>query len=269
MNRFLINMCVGLVLAVPVACFGADTEAGKAATAVPAPAPTATPAEKPEQKAPESHQAPAAAPEMKTENISGKVLQTMNSGGYSYIYVEGKENKVWVAIPQTKVRVGDLMTFKPGMEMTNFPSSSLKRTFDRIIFSEGVVSSSGGKAPETSPGASGAVASGGKIKVAKASGANAYTVSELFDKSAKLHKKKVVVRGQVVKVSANIMGKNWIHVQDGSGSAKKGTNNLVVTSGDIPTVGDVVTVSGTLFKDKDFGGNYKYKVIIENATVQP
>ena len=132
-----------------------------------------------------------------------------------------------------------------------------------------MASTSGGKAPGKSPGSGGAATAGGKIKVEKASGANAYTVSELFGKSAKLHKKKVVVRGQVVKVSANIMGKNWIHIQDGSGSAAKGTNNLVVTSGDIPTVGDVVTVKGTLFKDKDFGGNYKYKVIIEDATVQP
>ena len=269
MNLLLRNMCVGVVLAVPLTCLGADTEGGKAAVAVPVQAPAAAaPAEKAELKGEHAHPAAQAAPEKKAENISGKVLQTMNSGGYSYVYVETKAEKVWVAVPQTKVRAGDVMTFKPGMEMTNFPSSSLKRTFDRIIFSEGVVSSSGGKAPEASPGASGAVASGGKIKVEKASGANAYTVSELFGKSAKLHKKKVVVRGQVVKVSANIMGKNWIHIQDGSGSAKKGTNNLVVTSSDIPTVGDVVTVTGTLFKDKDFGGNYKYKVIIENATVQ-
>jgi hypothetical protein len=274
MTHSLRVLCAGLALALPLTCYGADTAGGKTDEAQPAAAPQAVPAEKAEPKGPEAghtaHEAPPAAPETKAaENISGKVLQTMNSGGYSYVYVEGKEQKVWVAVPQTKVRVGDVMTFKPGMEMVNFPSTSLKRTFDRIIFSEGVVSSSGGKEPDTSPGAGGAVTSGGKIKVEKASGANAYTVSELYGKSAKLHQKKVVVRGQVVKVSANIMGKNWIHVQDGSGSAKKGTNNLVVTSTDIPTVGDVVTVTGTLYKDKDFGGNYKYKVIVEDATVQP
>ncbi len=269
MNRSLKSFCVGLILVVPVTCLGADTEAGKTASPAPAAAPATAPAEK---KPAEGHPAPPAAPgpeQVAKENISGKVLQTMNSGGYSYVYVETAEKKVWVAVPQTTVQVGDVMTFKPGMEMTDFQSSSLKRTFDKIIFSEGVVSSSGGKAPQTSPGAAGSVARGGKIKVEKASGANAYTVSELYDKSVKLHKKKVTVRGQVVKVSANIMGKNWIHIQDGSGSAKKGTNNLVVTSTDIPTVGDVVTVNGTLFKDKDFGGNYKYKVIIEDATVQP
>jgi hypothetical protein len=265
----IVSLCVALAL--PPTAFGAEHDAGKAAP----PAAAASPADKAPEKAAEAPQqaTPAASPAEKpkaAENISGKVLQTMNSGGYSYIFVETKDQKVWVAVPQTKVRAGDTMTFKPGMEMVNFPSTSLKRTFDKIIFSEGAVETSGARKDDVSPGASGAiVGAGGKIKVEKAEGANAYTVGELYGKSAKLHKKKVVVRGQVVKVSANIMKKNWIHIQDGSGSAKKGTNNLVVTSEDLPTVGDVVTVSGTLYKDKDFGGSYKYKVIVEDAAVRP
>ena len=266
MNSCLRALCIFCALALPLTVAAAEPEAGK-----PVEAPATAPAEKaPATPAGGAHPAPAAAPAPEqpklTGNITGKVLQTMNSGGYSYVYVETKEQKVWVAVPQTNVTVGDTMTFKPGMEMFNFPSTSLKRTFEKIVFSEGVVSG-GQKKDLTSPGAGGALVSGAKIKVEKAAGANAYTVSELYAKSAKLHRKKVTVSGQVVKVSANIMKKNWIHIQDGSGSAKKGTNNLVVTSDALPTVGDVVTVKGTLYKDKDFGGNYKYKVIIEEATI--
>jgi hypothetical protein len=77
------------------------------------------------------------------------------------------------------------------------------------------------------------------------------------------------VRGKIVKVSKGIMGKNWAHLRDGSGDAGKGTNNLVVTSQDDPKVGDVVTARGTLYKDKDFGAGYLYKVIVEEATVRP
>lgn len=107
-----------------------------------------------------------------------------------------------------------------------------------------------------------------KIKVEKAKGADACTVSEAYEKAAKLDKKPVVVRGKVVKVSQGIMGKNWVHLQDGSGDPGKGTNNLVVTTQDIPKVGDVVTAKGTLYKDKDFGSGYKYQVIVEEASVK-
>ena len=107
-----------------------------------------------------------------------------------------------------------------------------------------------------------------QIKVEKAKGANAYSVSETYEKAGKLDKKPVVVRGKVVKVSTGIMGKNWVHLRDGSGDSGKGTNNLVVTTQDVPKVGDVVTAKGILYKDKDFGAGYKYKVIVEEATVK-
>ena len=118
--------------------------------------------------------------------------------------------------------------------------------------------SEGAKAPATSE----------PITVEKAKGADAYTVSEAYEKAAKLDKKTVVVRGKVVKVSKGIMGKNWVHLRDGSGDPGKGTNNLVVTTQDVPIVGDVVTAKGTLYKDKDFGAGYKYQVIVEEASVK-
>ena len=107
------------------------------------------------------------------------------------------------------------------------------------------------------------------ITVEKAKGADAYTVSETHEMAGKLDKKTVAVRGKVVKVSRLIMGKNWVHLRDGSGDPGKGTNDLVVTTKDLPKVGDVVTAKGTLYKDKDFGSGYKYPVIVEGATVKP
>lgn len=217
--------------------------------------------------------APAAEP------LKGKVLQTMDSGGYSYIYLQKKNGeKVWVAVMQTPVKVGSQMSFKPGMEMQKFESKSLKRTFDKIIFSDGPLTTAPAAASQgipaapaassSSPGSKGAVASKDtKIAVSKATGANAYTIEELYKNSAKLNGKKILVKGKVVKVSSGIMGKNWIHIQDGSGSQTKGNHNLVCTSINTADVGNVVTISGTLAKDKDFGAGYKYAVIIENSTV--
>jgi hypothetical protein len=221
--------------------------------------------------------APAAAPAAEPGPLAGKVIQTMNGGGYSYIYIEQADgNKKWVAVTQTVVKVGDQITFKPGMEMGRFESKALNRSFDSIIFSEGVVSgASAGAVPDpgknegVSPGSQGVTKDkAAKISVTKATGPNAVTVAEAYSKSAKLNKKKVVIHGQVVKFSTGIMGKNWIHIQDGTGSEKKKNHNLVCTSKtDIADVGDVVTVSGTLIKDRDFGSGYKYAVIIEDAKV--
>ena len=108
----------------------------------------------------------------------------------------------------------------------------------------------------------------GSIKVDKATGPDAYTVEEVHAKGAALDKKKVTVRGKVIKVSTGIMNRNWIHLRDGSGDPAKGTHNLVVTSEDSPAMGDVVTASGTLAKDKDFGSGYRYAVILEQASIK-
>ena len=214
------------------------------------------------------------------ELLTGKVLQTMDSGGYTYVYIQKKDGeKVWVAVATTPVTVGSKLSFKGGMEMVDFESKSLKRKFDKIIFADAAVSDSPAKsAPVASlkdkdKGVSGGSKSASsvkdaKISVAKATGANAYTVQEIFANSAKLDKKKVVVRGKVVKVSIGIMGKNWIHIQDGTGTQTKKNHNLVCTSNETADVDDVVTVSGVLAKDKDFGGGYKYNAIVEESKIK-
>jgi hypothetical protein len=223
--------------------------------------------------------APSAAPAAPAAPapLAGKVLQTMNGGGYTYIYIEQADGKkVWVAVTQVTVKVGDQMSFKPGMEMGKFESKALNRSFDSIIFSEGVLAGGStsavpdpGKNQGVSPGSQGAAKDkAARISVTRATGPNAVTVAEAYSKSARLNKKKVVIHGQVVKTSSGIMGKNWIHVQDGTGSEKKKTHNLVCTSTtDIADVGDVVTITGTLIKDRDFGAGYKYSVIIEDSKI--
>ena len=153
--------------------------------------------------------------------------------------------------------------------MTNFESKTLKRKFDEIIFSAGPIDKQQAQGEMQTTGSKGKiVATTDNIKVEKASGENAYTVEEVYRNSESLNQKNVAIKAKVVKVSASIMNKNWLHVQDGTGDQSKGTRDLVVTTSDLPAVGDVVTVSGTLAKDKDFGAGYKYNVIMEQATVQ-
>ncbi|MDE1889400.1 MAG: DNA-binding protein [Planctomycetota bacterium] len=213
-------------------------------------------------------------PTPEVPSLSGKVVETMNSGGYTYLCIEKDGKKTWAAVLEMKVTVGQEISLRSGHEMENFTSKTLNRTFDKIIFSAGPISQQGsvdkksfhGKAMESIDSAE--TSTGEKIKAEKASGSNAYTVAEVFEKRTELDQKSVTVRGKVVKVSAGIMGKNWIHIQDGSGNQKDGNNDLVVTSQDIPSVGDTVTVSGTLYKDKDFGSGYKYNAIVEQANIK-
>jgi hypothetical protein len=105
----------------------------------------------------------------------------------------------------------------------------------------------------------------GDVKVEKAP--NGKTVAETFAAKDQLKDKPVVIRGKVVKFLSGIMGKNWLHLRDGSGSADKGDNDITVTTNDVVAVGEVVTVTGTVRVDKDFGAGYRYPVIVEEAKV--
>jgi len=92
-------------------------------------------------------------------------------------------------------------------------------------------------------------------------------VEEVFAKKDALNGKKITVKGEVVKFNSSIMGKNWVHIKDGSG--KPGTNDLTATTNDTANVGDKVVVTGTLAVGKDFGAGYKYEAIMEEATITP
>lgn len=220
---------------------------------------------------------------VKMNVLSGKVAETMNSGGYTYILLDKDGEKTWVAVPEMQVSEGEEVVLKPGIEMVNFTSSTLNRTFERIILSTGPVSKKGepveknmemphgdlpmGMMKAPASGGMGVSTKIGDIKVEKAAGQNAYTIAEVYEKKSDLCNNKVIVQGKVVKVLPKILGKNWIHLQDGSGDEKKENYDLVVTSQDMPSVGNVVTVSGTLHTDKDFGAGYKYNVIVEEASI--
>jgi hypothetical protein len=101
--------------------------------------------------------------------------------------------------------------------------------------------------------------------IAKADGGK--TVAEVFAEKDALAGKPVTVRGKVVKVNGGIMGKNWLHVRDGSGA--EGTNDLTVTTaGELPAPGAIVVVTGPVTLNKDYGMGYKYDVIVEDAAVK-
>lgn len=202
--------------------------------------------------------------------LSGKIVETMNSGGYTYLLLEKDGKQTWAAVKEMNVSVGQEISLDPGHQMVNFTSKTLNRTFDTIIFSPGPSSHQGSSQSDKKMGIGSkntTVPREEKVEVTKAAGANVYTVAELYHKSKRLDKKNVTVRGKVMKVSVGIMGKNWLHIQDGTGEEKNNTHDLVVTTQDEPSVDDIVKVNGTLYVNKDFGSGYKYDVIVEEAHI--
>jgi hypothetical protein len=113
-----------------------------------------------------------------------------------------------------------------------------------------------------------AAADVGPIDVARAEGATGRTVAELYAEKGELAGKTITLRGKVVKYSAGIMGRNWIHLQDGSGDKAAGTHDITVTSIDSAAVGETILIEGVVTVDKDFGAGYRYDVIVEEASVK-
>jgi hypothetical protein len=208
--------------------------------------------------------------------IAGKVVEVLNSGGYTYLLIETDGFKDWVAVPALVVAVGDEVELEAGTQMGEFSSKPLNRTFPRIIFSAGPTEKynerrkvNAHKGVDMSEPAPGKKKSDAKVveglKVEKAQGLNAYSIEELLANSSALQDRKIAVRGQVVKVSSGIMGKTWVHLKDGSGGPD---GKLVVTTRDEPELGAIVTATGVLHLNVDFGGGYKYAVIMEDAAVK-
>jgi len=264
-------ICLGLVLLMlGTACDRNASESAEPST--------------PAAPAAESAARPAASP-----THTGTVLETMDSGGYTYMLVKTPQGvEKWAAVPQAAIKEGEEVTFYDGGVMTNFASKTLGRTFPEIIFSAGLVKGAaatpvaqpaggadsfmealGTEADQglSAAGSNKAIVPHAELKVDKAPGENSYTIGEIFEKATELDGRNILVRGQVMKVSLNIMGKNWIHLQDGSGSAANNTHDLVLTSDVIPENGQVVTMAGVLHANKDFGAGYVYTVILEEAKI--
>lgn len=210
--------------------------------------------------------APAAAP----NGVAGTLLEARDASNYTYLRIETAGGEVWAAVPQARLEVGSQVAIANPQAMSNFESKTLGRSFDKIYF--GTLEGGDGSSPH---GSMRKAAAGGEpdakaapIKVAKAEGASGRTVAELFAGKDDLSGKSVAIRGKVVKYNANIMGLNWIHIQDGSGAAADGNHDITVTTADSTAVGEIVLIEGVVAVDKNFGSGYRYDLIVENASVK-
>jgi hypothetical protein len=195
--------------------------------------------------------------------LKGTVVETLDSGGFTYVRLKTASGEKWVVTSPVDVKTGSDVSVSSAMTVEKFESKSLHRTFDNIVF--GSIDGAAQRPHASAPPAHAEITD---VNVPRAEGSDAKTIAEIWASKGALKDRRVVVRGKVVKFLPSIMGKNWLHVRDGSGTRGKGDNDIAVISDDQTTVGSVVTLTGTVRVDKDFGAGYQYPVIIEDARLK-
>jgi hypothetical protein len=194
------------------------------------------------------------------------VVEAISGKTYSYLLVSEKGNEHWIAVRKVEVKVGDTLYYSSEMEMRDFKSKELNKTFESIGFVSRISNqpnqTSGAMmhAANTQSGSPEIPKTDLSIKVAD----GGITIAELYSNRDSYNRKSVIIRGKVVKFNSQIMGRNWAHIQDGSGD--NGNYDLTITTKEDLKVGDVVTLKGIIATSKDFGAGYSYDIIMESAT---
>ena len=232
-----------------------------------APPPPLAPAEGEEDESPEgAGMAPGS-----EETLTGVVKEHSDVSQYTYMRLATDAGEAWAAVYRAPVKDGTTVTVMRATALHKFHSRELGKDFETIWFgmlpgyeTAPAASAGAGAAAGTATAAGGAAGAGAAPHVA-----GAITIAELAKKAASLEGKQVTVAGNVVKENDGIMGRNWIHIQDGTGSAASKTNDLLVTTDATAKVGDAIVATGTVKTRQDFGSGYAYDFMIDQASVRP
>jgi hypothetical protein len=256
-------VCVVLTLTAASGCSRQPAAAAK--TAVPQTAAAPPAAAVPQQAA-------AAPSQPDGQSVAGTVVETMDASNYTYVRVKTDAGDVWAATAQFKVSAGDRVVVPLEMPMENFHSQSLKRDFPLIYFATHIDREGAPMQPAMAAAHSAHESSAPGSESSQAAEVippvkGVTSVADVWAKRASLVGKRVTVRGKVVKFNPAILGRNWVHVQDGSGTKSNGSDDLTITTAAPASIGEVIALTGTVAVKKDFGAGYAYEVMLENATV--
>lgn len=199
----------------------------------------------------------------------GIVTEVLNTDRYTYLELQDKDQKYWIAITRQPINIGEKIVFSDGILKNNFESKEFNRLFETIYLvsrfqrfgkkantpDERVVEKD---IAETNQNES----KTGNIEKLLPDGST--PINNLLSNSAEYEGKKVLVSGTVIKVNYNIMGKNWVHLRNGD----KNRQDFTLTTTENVMEGESVTFEGTIHTNRDFGAGYFYDVIMEDATLR-
>lgn len=197
-----------------------------------------------------------------------KVTEVIQGGSYTYISATENGIAKWIAVARQDVNPGEVLYYYDALPMENFHSKEIDKTFDVIYFVNKISKTPGSEQPAMGsampPSHQGKVAvSEAEVEMNKEEGD--LSIADVFANKAEYSSKEFEIKGAVVKVNEQVMGKNWVHIQDGTGTG--GNFDLTITTQADVKVGDVVTFKGKLTLEKDFGAGYFYDVIMEDGAL--
>jgi hypothetical protein len=179
---------------------------------------------------------------------------------YVYLKVtENNEEEYWIATLKQEVKIGETYMYTGGLLKTDFKSIEHNRVFDKLYLVNNIVPANHGDQIGSSTPADQGLS--GIINSEKIVRKGSIRIADIVSNPAKYKNQSLQVSGKCVKINANIMDRNWIHIKDGS----RDDYDFVVTSDKAIPVGHTITFKGKLTLDKDFGAGYKYDIILENG----
>lgn len=207
-------------------------------------------------------------------NIHKVIAQeVLHVGEYTYLRVLENGIEKWIAAPSTQVEIGQTYYFEKGMEMKNFESKELNRTFETIYFVDRMstdpeikiqTNAYNSQNKDLSQQNSRPISEKQHVEIKPV--VDAITIAELYKNMKAYEGKSIKIKGKVTKFNPAILKKNWIHLQDGTEFNDR--FDLTATIDTEVSVGDIVTIEGTVSLNKDFGYGYTYELLIENAVLE-
>ncbi|MDF1575367.1 MAG: hypothetical protein P1P86_09275 [Bacteroidales bacterium] len=198
-----------------------------------------------------------------TNTVKVKAVEQVEN--YTYLLVKGKGPAYWIAVNSTEIEAGESISYQGGMLMENFYSEELDRTFDKVLFLDGIEGNESPSQMGMMPGTTqGSAVKTDRLELSLDPEEGVVSIAELYANPGAYEGKTIRVKGKVARFNPNIMERNWIHIQDGSDF--EGKYDLTVTSQEVFEVGQVLTLEGILALNRDFGYGYSYEIILEKAT---
>lgn len=222
----------------------------------------------------QSSQTPEAPVVADSYHQTGTVLETIDVDSYTYVRLDRAGGEVWLASTPVSLSEGDEVGFANAMMMSDFHSKNLDRTFAEILFVNNLelIKPAGTQGHVQKPASSHTANPNENVQAEPAAFTiktealdGGKTIAEIFAEREQIEGQEVSLRAKVIKFSSNILGKNWVTLQDGTGTEPD--NALVVTTSETVAVGDEIIVKGLAKNDVDIGAGYIYKVILEEASI--
>jgi len=199
----------------------------------------------------------------KNEPHIAKVIDKIPVKGYTYLQVSENKKEFWIAVPTMEIEIGETVYFSRFMIMEDFKSSNIDKSFDEILFVEDARKS---PTPDEMKNMHSGVIPSEKQEIKITPLTDGKTIQQIYSDKSSLNGEVIKVKGKVVKFNKQIMKRNWIHIQDGTGSENE--FDLAITSDDEVIVGDIIIAEGKVALDKDFGAGYFFPVLIEDAKIE-